>query len=240
MSQSERTTTDNRMLDALPQSEFARLHRHLEPVSVHRKHILIRAGEEIESVYFPVSSVISAVSLMEDGSALEVAMIGDEGLAGLSALLANKPSHHEMMVQGNGTGFRVPAGVLQNELNRSAPFREIVANFAKLLLGQITQIAACNRHHNLEARCARALLTLQDRLKAALFPLTHEFLAMLLGVQRTGVTAAAHALQRNDLIRTTHGRIEIVDRAGLEAASCECHQVIMDAIDGFLRDSAPR
>jgi CRP-like cAMP-binding protein len=156
-------------------------------------------------------------------------------LVGLSALLAKGVSPHEVMLQGAGRAFRLGAATARQEFNRDGAFRDLALRFTELFLAQISQTAACNGRHGLEARCARWLLTMRDRLGRDSFPLTQEFLAMLLGVQRTGVTATALDLQRRGFIRSSHGQFDILDLPGLEAASCECHRIIKDQLDGFLR-----
>lgn len=234
MSQPHRISTGNRILDALPEDEFNRLQRGLEPVPFALKQTLHHAGAEIPFIYFPVRGIVSMVTMLHDGSAIEVATVGREGLIGLSALLGNAISTHEVMVQGAGFGLRASASVLQDEFHRSEAFRDIVLRFAEIFIEQISQTAACNGRHDLEARCARWLLTMSDRLETDHFPLTQDFLAMLLGAQRTGINAVAVAFQRRGIIRYNHGRITILDRAKLEAAACECHRIIKNRIDGFL------
>lgn len=235
MAQPGRHATGNRILDALAHDDFDRLHRHLEPISLPLKQALGHSGVEISFVHFPVHGMISMISTLGDGSAVEVGTVGNEGLAGLSVLLGTRISPHDVLVQGAGSGFRAAAGVLRNEFDQSRGFRDIVLKFTNLFLAQISQTAACNGRHGLEARCARWLLTMRDRFEADLFPITHELLAMLLGVRRPGVTGAAIGLQRSGIIRYSHGRMEVLDRAGLEAASCECYGVIKNQIDRFLR-----
>ena len=231
-----RVATGNRILDALPPDEFSRLRQRLEPVPLSRSKTLQPSGEEESFVYFPASGMISVVSTLADGSAVEVGTIGSEGLAGLSVLFGAARSPHMMIVQGAGTAFRASATALREELKRSVAFRDVVHKFAALFLAQISQTAACNGRHRLEERCARWLLMMADRLQSDQFPLTQEFLAMLLGVRRQGVTTAALGLQRSGLIRYSHGQLDILDREGLEAASCECYGVIKDQLDRFLRD----
>ena len=227
--------TGNRVLDALPQGDFERIQPHLQGVTLPLKQVIHRAGDEITQVYFPTSGMISVVAVLRDGSSVEVGTVGNEGLVGLSAFLGKGISPHEVMVQGAAQGFRLGAGIARQEFNRPGPFRDLVLSFTELFLAQISQTAACNGRHSLEARCARWLLTMHDRLKTDRFPLTQEFLAMLLGVQRTGVTATARDLQQRGLIRYSHGQVDIIDLHGLETASCECHRHIKDQFDHFLR-----
>jgi CRP-like cAMP-binding protein len=232
----DRHATGNRILDALPRHDFDRLHQHLEAVDLPLRQTLHHSGAEILFVYFPAHGMISVVSTLGDGSTVEVGTVGNEGLAGLSALLGTGISRHDAVVQGAGSAFRASAAALRDEFNQSSQFRDIVLNFTDLFLAQISQTAACNARHGVEARCARWLLIMRDRFEADRFPITHELLAMLLGVRRAGVTGAAIDLQRYGIIRYSHGQVEIVDRAGLEATSCECYAVIKNQIDRFLRE----
>lgn len=236
MLQPHRPTTGNRILDALPPRDFDHLKAHLELVPLELKQVLYRPGDKMPFVYFPASGVLSVVSLLQDGSAVEVGTVGEEGLAGLPALLGAAVSPHEVVVQGEGNGLRIDADTLQREFDRFVSSRDIILKFAELFLAEISQTAACNGRHSLEARCARWLLMMQDRLHADHFPMSQEFLAMLLGVRRTGVTAAALDLRRRKLIEYHYGRIDVLDRAGLEAAACECYAIIKDLQDRFLRE----
>jgi len=222
-------------LDALPRHEFDRIHPHLQEVPLPLKESIHHVGDEIAQIYLPVAGMVSIVATLQDGSSVEVGTVGNEGLVGLSALLGKGISPHEVMVQGAGRALRLGAATARQELNRDGAFRDLVLRFTELFLTQISQTAACNGRHGLEARCARWLLTLRDRLGRDNFPLTQEFLAMLLGVQRTGVTATAVDLQRRGLIRYSHGHVDILDLPGLEAAPCECHRVIKDLFARFLR-----
>lgn len=220
----------------MPRQDFDRLHSHLELVCLPPSQALYHAGAAIPFVYFPAHGMISVVSTLADGSAVEVGTVGNEGLAGLSALLGARISPHDVLVRGAGNGFRAGAGACRDAFDNSGPFRNLVLKFTDLFLAQVSQTAACNGRHGLEERCARWLLTMRDRFDADAFPITHELLAMLLGVRRPGVTGAAIGLQRSGVIRYSHGRVEILDRAGLAAASCECYGVIKGQIDRFLRE----
>jgi CRP-like cAMP-binding protein len=223
-----RITTGNRILDALPEAEFERLRPHLEPVTFVLKQVLQRPGEHIDYVYFPAKGALSVIILLQDGAAIEVGTIGHEGLLGLSALFGDSLSLHEVIIQAAGTGFRVAARVARQEMERSEAFRALVLKLSQYVLAEISQNAACNGHHALRARCARWLLTLADRIDADAFPLSQEILATMLGVQRTAVTAIAQKLREEGLIHYRRGHIEIVDRAGLERAACECYGIMKD------------
>ena len=235
MPQRHRISTGNRILDALPEHDLNRLQRGLEPVALALNQTLNHVGAGTPFVYFPVRGAVSLRTTLQDESSIEVAMIGNEGLIGLSALLADPVPPHTALVQGAGYGLRAAASIVRDEFERSQPFREVVLQFAALFIAQVSQTAACNSRHGLAERCASWLLTMSDRLGADRFPLTQASLAALLGVQRTALNGVAVALQRRGVIRYHHGRIDILDRAKLAAAACECHGAIKDRLDGFLR-----
>jgi CRP-like cAMP-binding protein len=223
-----RVITGNRILDALPEAESERLRPLLEPVSFALRQVLQRPGDRIDYVYFPAKGALSILILLQDGSAIEIGTVGHEGLVGLSALLGDGISIHEVTIQGAGTGFRLGARAARQEMERSEAFRALVLNLSQYVLAEISQNAACNGHHDLRSRCARWLLTLADRIDADSFPLSQEVLAMMLGVQRTAVTAIAQKLREEGLIHYRRGHIEIVDRAGLAAVACECYGVMKE------------
>ncbi len=229
-----RIVTGNRILDALPAHEFEELRPHLEPAVFALKQVLFRPGDEIAFIYLPVSGALSVITLLQDGSSVEVGTIGNEGLLGLSALLGDGISLHEVVIQGAGHGFRASTRIMRQIFERSGAFRDLVMKLSQFVVAEISQTAACNGRHDLQARCARWLLTMADKLKTDHFPLSQEFLAILLGVQRTAVTAAAQGLRRKNLIHYRHGLIEILDRGGLEAAACECYITMKNLRDRFL------
>ncbi len=169
--------------------------------------------------------MISIVAMMRDGAAVEVGIAGREGMLGVQAVLGDDISLNEAMVQIPGSALRLPAEVLRREAQTSVQLRGVLLRYVQAYLNSATQSAACNRAHLLEQRLARWLLTARDRAGADRLPLTHEFIAMMLGVRRAGVTVAAQSLQSAGLIHYAHGRITIADREGLEAAACECYEV---------------
>lgn len=230
-----RSATGNGILDALPAAELERLLPHLEPASFALNEVLHRPGDEIAFVYFPVSAVLSVVTLLGDGSSIEVGMAGSEGMVGLAALFGDGISRHEVTVQGAGAGFRVSARVLREAVAQADALRDRILTLSQFVLAEISQMAACNGRHDLRSRYARWLLEMQDKLVANRFPVSQELVARLLGVQRTAVNATALKLRSDGLIFYRRGRIEILDRAGLEAAACECHAVMKDLRERFLR-----
>jgi CRP-like cAMP-binding protein len=217
--------TGNRLLDLLPPEQFHRLRPHLAAETLHPSQPLQARGKPVESVFFPTSGMISIVAMMRDGTSVEVGVAGREGMLGVQAVLGDDTSLNEAMVQIPGSAFRLPADVLRREAQASPPLRETLLRYVQAFLNAATQSAACNRAHLLEQRLARWLSTARDRAGSDRLPLAHEFIAMMLGVRRAGVTVAAQSLQSAGLIRYAHGRILIIDRAGLEANACECYEV---------------
>jgi CRP-like cAMP-binding protein len=217
--------TGNRLLDLLAPEQLDRLRPHLTAEALELNQTLQQRGKPVESVVFPTSGMISIVATMRDGAAVEVGIAGREGMLGVQAVLGDEIALNEAMVQIPGNSLRLPAGVLRQEAQASAKLRAVLLRYVQACLNAATQSAACNRAHLLEQRLARWLLTARDRASTDRLPLTHEFIAMMLGVRRAGVTVAAQSLQSAGLIHYAHGRITIVDREGLEVAACECYEV---------------
>jgi CRP-like cAMP-binding protein len=223
------TETGNRILDALPAREFEQLASALEPVELAVREYVYRRGEPAEFVHFPVDGVISLVAEMDDGRAVEVATVGREGMAGLPVFLqAAYTSAHDSFCQIPGSSLRMPADRLSDLANNGGALQSLLQRYTQALFSQVAQSSACNRVHAIEQRCARWLLLTQDRVGRAQFPLTQEFIAQMLGVQRSSVSGVASTLQKEGLIRYTRGVITILDRRGLERVSCECYRVIAD------------
>lgn len=226
----------NRILAALPAEQFARLQQHLSPVSIERDKVLYITGDEIRYVYFPTSGLVSLLSTTETGSTVEAAMVGNEGIIGLPVILKNKMIPFEVTVQTQTDAFRIKAEDLQEEFDRGEALHELILRYLNLLIAEITQSALCHRFHTVEEALGRWLLMAQDRLHTDSLNLTQEIISHALGVPRTGVTMAARSLQGHGLIRYSRGKITIVDRAGLEAYSCECFRIIRDELSHFLTD----
>lgn len=225
---------ENRLLAALPKPDFDRLTAKMEDVSFAVKDVLYRANGPIHHVYFPRSGVISMVITMENGGTVEVGTVGNEGLLGVPVLLGADRSPTEVFCQVPCEARRMKAAAFEEEVRREGPFRQRVQRYTQALLNQVSQTAACNRLHSVEERCARWLLISHDRVQLDEFPITQEFLAIMLGVRRSSVTVAAGILQKAGLIHYTRGWIAILDREQLEAASCECYRVVQDAYDWLL------
>jgi len=223
---------ENSLLAAIPRKEYRRLAAGLETVTLTFGEVLYEPGEPIRHVYFPNKSLVSLLTLADGHLALEVGLIGREGMVGIPLVLGHNVSPVRALVQGTGTAMRMPAAPFREEFGLSLQLQQELYRYIHTLMAQISQTAACNRFHVVEARLARWLLMTHDRVKSDQFRMTHEFLAHMLGVRRVGVTKAAQALQKRKLISYSRGDITVLDRDGLVAAACECYEVVKDMHDG--------
>jgi CRP-like cAMP-binding protein len=228
------TGVSNRLLDALPVDETERLRHSLRPVSIDVKQVLFEPGRAIDFVYFPRNSVVSLVTPLHDGGIVEVATVGSEGIVGVPLVLGRSLAVRAVCSVG-GWADSMDASTFVDEVERSGPLRDLVNDYLQALFGQISQAAACNRLHSVEERLCRWLLMSHDRVDSDEFAVTHEFLGRMLGARRATVTLSAGLLQAAGLIRYHHGRITIIDRAGLEVAACECYEVIEAELDGVVQ-----
>jgi CRP-like cAMP-binding protein len=235
-----RAEPKNRLLKSLPAEDYARLRRHLQPVEFEYKLSLYQADQPIEFVQFIETGVASLVNTMKNGDAAEVGTIGNEGMVGLPVVFGDSQAPTSVYMQVAGHGLQMKAKTFWQELQRSSSLRMAMLHYAHAFFNQVAQSAACNTFHVLERRCCRWLLMTHDRMQSDEFPLTQEFLAMMLGVQRPGVTLAAGELQRAGLIRYTRGRVTILDHAGLLKRSCECYAVSKREFDRLLGASVTR
>jgi CRP-like cAMP-binding protein len=224
----------NRLLAALPRSEYQRLLPKLEVVDLIFGKILYNAGEAITHVHFPNDSIISLLSVVANRSTLEVGMVGNEGMAGLSVFMGVEISRNRALVQGAGTAMRMKAETLRNESNQLGALHRLLHRYSHSLLTQISQSAACNRFHTVDTRLARWMLMTHDRMGNDKFQLTQDFMSNMLGVRREGVSKAACDLQNKKLISYTRGMITVLNRKGLEKAACKCYQIIKDESESFL------
>jgi CRP-like cAMP-binding protein len=216
----------NHLLDRLSPEDFERLRPGLEPVLLTLDEILAKPRDPIEYVYFPQRGIVSLVAALADHDPIEVGLIGNEGLAGTPVLLGASTSPVEMMVQVAGAALRIKPPALREAMSSDAALSTRLLRFAQALYSQVSQTAACNARHRLDERLARWLLMAHDRVADGELPLTHEFLAMMLCVRRSGVTEAMRMLRRRGLISNRQGHITIIDREGLEQASCACYGIV--------------
>ena len=225
MRDARRTPVLNSLLAALPSGKYEGLRSALAPVKLTFGDVLLEPGQTIQHVFFPDNSLVSL--LTEEGKrAVEVGLVGNEGMVGIPLALGVDVSPVRAVVQGTGIAMRMKKGRFLREVQQNSTLQRGLLRYSHALMSQVTQISACNRLHNVEARLARWLLMTRDRLRSNQFQLTHEFLGHMLGVRRVGITQAAGALQRRKLITYNRGNIRIVDAKGLEAASCRCYHVV--------------
>jgi CRP-like cAMP-binding protein len=233
----------NRLLSSLPDEEFERLRPHLAPNALQYKCPLYEANEPIKFVHFIETGVASLVNTMMNGDAAEVGTIGNEGFVGIPVLFGDKQAPTRVYMQVGGASLKMKADLFRAEMERNAYLQKTMLHYAHAFFNQVAQSAACNTFHLLEQRCCRWLLMTQDRMQSCEFPLTQEFLAMMLGVRRAGVTDAASALKRAGLISYARGCVTVLDRTGLEKRSCECYGVTkreFDQLLGFVSASVSR
>jgi CRP-like cAMP-binding protein len=221
----------NRLLAALTSEDFALLKPHLTIIDLIQKEAVFDGGHPAEHVYFPHEGVISIVATDAEGSAVEVATVGREGMTGIALVLGSDTMSSDAMVQVSGRGTRMDAVAFRDAIEASTTLRKQMLRYVLAVFTQVSQNAACNQLHAINTRCARWLLTTHDRVSGDTFELTQEYLAMMLGVTRPSVSAAAAALQKAGLIRYSRGVINVLNRAGLEEASCECYRIIEDEFE---------
>jgi CRP-like cAMP-binding protein len=219
------TISSNHLLAALPYKDYEQLLACCEEIELKFAEVLYRAGDSFSHVYFPTTSSISLVATIDDHHNLEVGLVGNEGMLGFPLILAVDVAPFNALVQGTGQALRLPKSVFLEEFDKSIALQRELKQYFYVVMSQIAQTAGCNRFHVVEARLARWLLMTHDRAQSDQLHITHVYLAHMLGVRRVGITKAANSLQKKKLISYKRGNILILDRAGLEAASCGCYQV---------------
>ena len=224
----------NALLGALPAAEWQRWQPQMEPVALPLGRVLYESGASLSHVYFPTTAIVSLLYVMEDGASAEIAVVGKEGLVGVSLFMGGDTTPSRAVVQSAGQGFRLRAAVLKEEFGRSATVMRLLLRYTQALITQMAQTAVCNRHHTLDQQLCRWLLLSLDRLNSNELVMTQELIANMLGVRREGVTEAALRLQHDGLIRYSRGRINVLDRPGLQARSCECYAVVKKEYDRLL------
>jgi CRP-like cAMP-binding protein len=226
----------NHLLAALPREEFERLSSQLELVAMPLGEVLYEAGGRLRHVYFPTTSIVSLLYVMADGASAEIAVVGNEGILGISLFMGGETTPSRAVVQSAGYGYRLKAKLLKQEFARGGPVMRLLLRYTQALITQMAQTAVCNRHHSVEQQLCRWLLLSLDRLSTFELTMTQELIANMLGVRREGVTEAAGKLQRAGLIRYKRGRITVLDRPGLEQEVCECYAVVQKEFDRLLSD----
>src|SRR5215204_6712922 len=224
----------NHLLAALPREEYERVLPHLGHVSLSLGEVLYESGARMDHVYFPTTAIVSLLYVMENGSSAEMGMAGNEGLVGVALFMGGSTMPNRAVVQSAGGAVRMRAQVLQDEFALGGTFQRLLLRYTQALLTQMSQTAVCNRLHEIEQQLCRWLLLSHDCLDTDELVMTQELIANMLGVRREGVTAAAGRLQEQGLISYVRGRIQILDRSGLETAVCECYKVVKDEYDRLL------
>ena len=224
----------NHLLAALPAAEYQRWLPHLEWVGMPLGQVLYEAGGTLAHVYFPTTAIISLLYVMENGASAEIAIVGNEGIVGISLFMGGESTPSRAVVQSAGAGFRLKANVMKDEFNRAGLVLHLLLRYTQALITQMTQTAVCNRHHTLDQQLCRWLLLSLDRLSGDEVVMTQELIANMLGVRREGVTEAALKLQEVGLIRYARGHITVLDRDRLQERSCECYAVVKKEYDRLL------
>ena len=226
----------NHLLAALPAAEFERLLPHLELVPMARGEVLYESGGQLQHVYFPTTSIVSLLYLFADGASAESAVVGNDGILGISLFMGGETTPSRAVVQSAGYGYRLKAPVLMREFEQGGALQHLALRYTQALITQMAQTAVCNRHHSVEQQLCRWLLLSLDRLPSNELNMTQELIANMLGVRREGVTEAAGHLQAAGLIHYSRGRITVLDRPKLEQRVCECYAVVKKEFDRLLTD----
>jgi CRP-like cAMP-binding protein len=224
----------NHLLAALPHAEWQRWLPLLEPVDLPLGEVLYESGVTLSHVYFPTTAIISLLYVMENGASAEIAVVGNEGIVGVSLFMGGGSTPSRAVVQSAGKGFRLKAQLMKQEFNRAGPVLHLLLRYTQALITQMSQTAVCNRHHSLDQQLCRWLLLSLDRLEGNQLVMTQELIANMLGVRREGVTEGAVKLQHAGLIQYARGHITVLDRAALEQRSCECYAVVKKEYDRLL------
>ena len=230
----------NHLLNVLPASDRERLFPKLELVPLPLGDVLYESGSRLSHIYFPTDSIVSLLYVMEDGASAEIAVVGNEGIVGVSLFMGGETTPSRAVVQSAGHAYRLKAQLLKQEFNRTGPMMHLLLRYTQALITQMAQTAVCNRHHSVDQQLCRWLLLSLDRLPSNELTMTQELIANMLGVRREGVTEAAGNLQSAGLIKYNRGRITVLDRPGLEARSCECYAVVKKEFDRLLPEVMAR
>jgi CRP-like cAMP-binding protein len=231
---SPHTPHQNHLLDALPAGDYERIASHLELIAMPLGDVLYESGAKLQNVYFPTTCILSLLYVLEDGASAEIAVVGNEGILGISLFMGGDTTPSRAVVQSAGHAFRLRADLLKDEFGRFGPTMHLLLRYTQALITQMAQTAVCNRHHSIDQQLCRWLLLSLDRLASNELSMTQELIGNMLGVRREGVTEAAGKLQRAGLIHYQRGQITVLDRAGVEARCCECYQVVKAEFDRLL------
>jgi len=229
----------NHLLESLPVSEYNRFESELELVQMRLGDVLYESGCTLNFAYFPTTSIISILYVLEDGASAEIAIVGNEGLLGISLFMGGETTPSRAVVQSAGWGYRLKANIIKDEFRRGGPLMHLLLLYTQALITQMTQTAVCNRHHSIEQQLCRWLLLSLDRLSSDSLTMTQDLIANMLGVRREGVTEAAGKLQAAGYIRYARGHITVLDRPGLELRVCECYSVVKLEFDRLLTKIPP-
>jgi CRP-like cAMP-binding protein len=224
----------NELLRSLPTADWQRWEPQLEWVPMELGQVLHESGRTMPHVYFPTTAIVSLLYVMENGASAEIAVVGHEGLVGISLFMGGGSTPSRAVVQSAGEGYRLRGAAMNEEFNRSGPVMHLMLRYTQALITQMAQTAVCNRHHSLDQQLCRWLLLSLDRLTGSDLVMTQELIANMLGVRREGVTEAALKLQKEGLIRYARGHITVLDRPGLEQRTCECYAVVKKEYDRLL------
>jgi CRP-like cAMP-binding protein len=224
----------NQLLAALPEAEWRRWFPYLQRVDMPLGEVLYEAGVALDYVYFPTTAIVSLLYVMQNGASAEIAVVGNEGIVGVSLFMGGESTSSRAVVQSGGRGVRLEGKVMKDEFHKAGPVLHLLLRYTQALLTQMAQTAVCNRHHTLDQQLCRWLLLSLDRLAGVELIMTQELIAKMLGVRREGVTEAALKLQKAGLIRYSRGRITVLDRGGLEGRTCECYAVVKSEYDRLL------
>ena len=229
-----RDPRSNHLLAALPEAEWLRWLPQLQYIELPLGKVLYEPGSTLTHVYFPTTAIVSLLYVLESGASAEIAVVGNEGIVGVSLFMGGGSTPSRAVVQSAGEGFRLSAELMKSEFERAGPVMHLLLRYTQALITQMSQTAVCNRHHSLDQQLCRWLLLSMDRLHGDELVMTQELIANMLGVRREGVTEGAMKLQRAGLIRYSRGHISVLDRAGLERRSCECYAVVRKEYDRLL------
>jgi CRP-like cAMP-binding protein len=225
---------ENSLLAALPDPEWRRWEPLLQQVDMPQGQVLYESGATLTHVYFPTTSIVALLYVLDDGASAEIAVVGNEGIVGISLFMGGESTSSSAVVQSAGHGFRLAAQLLKDEFARAGPVRHLLLRYTQALITQMAQTAVCNRYHSLDQQLCRWLLLSLDRLRVNELVVTQQLISNMLGVRREGVNEAAHKLQLAGLISHVRGRIMVLDRAGLEKRTCECYAVVKREYDRLL------